>query len=99
MKLDNVRLNKFVCFEVDVSHGISNWESVIAWGDFEELAGDTAVEVRKFFYNKILNLLTEDSIPLIENIQTDHSSADANRIKEFMYRIKLSEKAGHYETR
>ncbi len=99
MKLDNMRKNRHVCFEVDVYRGISNWESVIAWGNFEELSGETAVEARKFFYNKILHLLTEDNVSMMEDSKINRASADINRMKEFMYRIKLSEKIGHYETR
>src|ERR1700688_573053 len=36
-KVDLMRLNPKVCFEVDNMPNMANWQSVIAWGEFEEL--------------------------------------------------------------
>ncbi|MDX1762330.1 MAG: pyridoxamine 5'-phosphate oxidase family protein, partial [Christiangramia sp.] len=36
-KIDMMRKNPNVCFEVDVVDNMSNWRSVISWGKFEEL--------------------------------------------------------------
>ena len=38
MKISMMRKNPDVCFEVDNTKNLSNWESVIAWGAFEELS-------------------------------------------------------------
>ena len=35
MKIDMMRMNPKVFFEVDVMENLSNWRSVIAWGCFE----------------------------------------------------------------
>src|SRR5579884_3829250 len=40
LKLQMMRLNPEVCFEVDQIKNASNWQSVIAWGTFEELKGE-----------------------------------------------------------
>ena len=37
MKIDIMRKNPKVCFEVDTLENMSNWRSIIAWGIFEEL--------------------------------------------------------------
>ena len=36
MKIEFLRENPECCFEVDEMKGISHWQSVIAWGTFEE---------------------------------------------------------------
>jgi nitroimidazol reductase NimA-like FMN-containing flavoprotein (pyridoxamine 5'-phosphate oxidase superfamily) len=38
-KLAILRKNNQVCFEVDIMTDMANWQSVIALGNFEELAG------------------------------------------------------------
>lgn len=98
LKLDIMRKNPFVCFEVDAMSSVSNWESVIAWGHFEELYGHEAIEARKHLYNNILDLLTVAAIHPHEHGANDLMD-DSNRIKEVIYRIKLTEKKGRFETR
>src|SRR5712692_2410678 len=44
LKLRMMRENPRVCFQVDRVRGPADWESVIAWGDFEELKGARAIE-------------------------------------------------------
>ena len=39
LKLQMMRKNPKVCFEVDHLENLANWQSVIAWGEFEELKG------------------------------------------------------------
>jgi len=37
MKIDMMRKNPEVCFQTDMIENLSDWESVIAWGRFEEI--------------------------------------------------------------
>jgi nitroimidazol reductase NimA-like FMN-containing flavoprotein (pyridoxamine 5'-phosphate oxidase superfamily) len=37
MKVDMMRKNPKVCFQVDDTKHLANWQSVISWGEFEEL--------------------------------------------------------------
>lgn len=37
MKIDMMRKNPKVCFEIDNTKDLANWQSVICWGQFEEL--------------------------------------------------------------
>ena len=37
MKIDMMRKNPQVCFEVDDLKDMANWKTVIAWGEFEDL--------------------------------------------------------------
>ena len=36
-KIDMMRANPSVCFEVDIIHDMANWQSVIGWGNFSEI--------------------------------------------------------------
>jgi nitroimidazol reductase NimA-like FMN-containing flavoprotein (pyridoxamine 5'-phosphate oxidase superfamily) len=96
LKLDLMRINPFVCFEVDSMLNMANWESVIAWGYFEELEDKEAIKAREYLYNSILDLLTSSTVHLHEHSST-HDTKDTNRIKRIMYRIKITEKTGRYE--
>src|ERR1700682_700625 len=37
MKIDMMRKNPKVCFQADNTKNLANWQSVICWGEFEEL--------------------------------------------------------------
>jgi nitroimidazol reductase NimA-like FMN-containing flavoprotein (pyridoxamine 5'-phosphate oxidase superfamily) len=96
LKLDLMRRNPFVCFEVDSILNMANWESVIVWGYFEELQDKVAIKAREYLYNGILDLLTSSTIHLHEH-GSIHALEDTNRIKCIMYRISITEKTGSYE--
>ena len=40
-KVEMMRENPNICFEVDRIESLGNWQSVIAWGTYEELTGRT----------------------------------------------------------
>ena len=63
MKINIMRKNTAVCFEVEEMKDMANWKSVIAWGDYEELPeGDARV-------NAIQTLLSRQ-LPIISSITT-----------------------------
>jgi len=96
LKLSIMRKNPYVCFEVDSILNMANWESVTAWGHFEELENDSAIEAREYLYNSILDLLTSATIHL-HKPGSYHEMNDSDRIKYVMYRIGVTEKTGRYE--
>jgi nitroimidazol reductase NimA-like FMN-containing flavoprotein (pyridoxamine 5'-phosphate oxidase superfamily) len=96
LKLDVMRRNPFVCFEVDSMLNMANWESVIVWGYFEELEDKEAMKAREYLYNSILDLLTSSTVHLHEHSST-LDPKETNRIKRIMYRIRITEKTGRYE--
>ncbi len=95
-KLSIMRRNPYVCFEVDSILNMANWESVTAWGHFEELENDAAIEAREYLYNSILDLLTSETIQMHRH-RSPHEMDASNRIKYVMYRIGITEKTGRYE--
>ena len=48
-KLEILRKNKKVCFEVDLMMDMRNWQSVIVFGDFEELSEAEAKIAKELF--------------------------------------------------
>src|ERR1700712_5959754 len=52
MKIDMMRKNPEVCFQVDAITDLQNWESVICWGKFEEI---TDMLEREKAMQKIIN--------------------------------------------
>ncbi len=96
MKLNIIRDNPYVCFEVDAITNMANWESVMLWGHFEELEDDTAKKAREFLYNNLLDLLTSTTIHLQKHGHS-HEMDDKNRIKQIVYRIRIAERTGRFE--
>src|SRR5690349_3689996 len=51
MKLNMMRANPRVCFEVEQVEHWANWQSVIAWGNFEELTDDDAESAMRLLHS------------------------------------------------
>ena len=90
-----MRKNPAVCFEVEDTKSLSNWRTVVAWGDFEELP--EAIQRKE-----AVRVLERRKLPVISS-ETMHlgtlwpfSSTDDN-VVGIMFRIRLKEKTGRYE--
>lgn len=96
LKINMMRKNPLVCFEVDVIENMSNWRSVIAWGKFEEMK---TIEERKTG----MKILMDTVLPLMTGETTiSHSMSDSHpksieAMKGVVYRIELTKKTGRYE--
>jgi nitroimidazol reductase NimA-like FMN-containing flavoprotein (pyridoxamine 5'-phosphate oxidase superfamily) len=96
MKVNIMRKNPKVCFQTDRMQDMGNWQSVIAWGEYEELndPGERAAALEKLF-GRVLPIVSSETTHL-----SDHwpfPSTDLNNIKGIVFRIKLAEKTGRYE--
>lgn len=63
-KIWMMRANRHVCVEIDRMESPRQWQSVIAWGDYEELSGsvrDAALETLKKRYKAIV--ASETALP------------------------------------
>jgi len=96
LKIDIMRQNASICFEVDNMIDMSNWKSVIAWGEFEELTNN---EER----NKALRILMERKLPALSSKMVKLSKAwpfyeeDNDDIPGIVFRVLLVEKTGRFE--
>jgi nitroimidazol reductase NimA-like FMN-containing flavoprotein (pyridoxamine 5'-phosphate oxidase superfamily) len=96
LKIEMMRKNPMVCFEVDVMENMSNWRSVIAWGKFEE---QKTPEERKagmrILMDTLMPLMTGETT--ISHAMSDSYPKTIEAMKGVVYRIKLTEKTGRYE--
>ncbi len=96
MKLNILRKNPGVCFEVDAMSSMDNWRSVVVSGTFNELQGDEAEKAREYLFDHVLTLMTGGAIHKHEHEQGG-TVDDSNRIKPVMYKIEIEEKTGRFE--
>ena len=96
MKLDILRKNPEVCFQVDLMTDMRHWQSVQVRGTFEELKGEESYEKQNYLLNRMMPIMTASSVHGHEH-EDAAEIADANRIKPVMYRIRITEKTGRFE--
>ncbi len=88
-KLRAMRSHPEVCLEVEHVDDMSNWQSVIAWGTFEECQGDD--------WDAGLALLVERIMPLL-TFPPHQPPPDLSALRRgSVYRIRLHEKTGRFE--
>ena len=61
-KLDILRKNPKVCFEIDLMTDMRNWQSILVYGTFQELTKEEAEKARIILYNRIYTLATSETI-------------------------------------
>ena len=98
MKIDMMRANPEVCFEVDEIRDYSNWKCVIAWGIYEELVKDEDIkEVRQYFSNEMLDLKVSETAMPPESAQGRwHDQAPGHKTSIY-YRIRFYTVSGRFE--
>lgn len=97
MKLRMMHENPEVCFEVDHVENLANWQSVIAWGTFEELDGEEAARAVKLLVQRMMTLVASGQ-DVHELVETEQHLPERLRQIASVYRIRLSEKTGRFET-
>ncbi|MEJ8818336.1 pyridoxamine 5'-phosphate oxidase family protein [Lacibacter sp. H407] len=98
MKLNLLRNNPNVCFEVDAMTNMANWQSVIVKGTFEELTDEDAENARTILKNRVFPMMTSATIDG-EQHEVESELDDSNRLKRVMYRISIAQKTGRFEKR
>lgn len=95
MKVNMMRKNPSVCFEVEDTKHLSNWRTVVAWGSFEELSEGVQ-------RTKAIRVLENRKLPAVSS-ETMHLRAlwpfgsDDDSVDGIIFRIGLEEKTGRYE--
>ncbi len=98
-KIRLMRRNPSVCFEVERVEDLANWQSVIAWGSFEELHGETATEASRFLAARLHPFTGSRSAPLevpLPQCAGPPPGRPSGR-PIVVYRLRLTEKTGRYE--
>ena len=96
MKLNMMRKNPNVCLQVDKIESMSDWQSVIIWGTFEELTdNDEREKGLKILLSKInpnVSIETLKSTP-----EWPFPTNDPERIDGIVFRIHITETTGRGE--
>ena len=97
MKLEMMRANPEICFQVDHRAGLSDWQSVIAWGTFEELQGFDATRAMELLLDRLLPLLA-GADPSATGDKARATLAPGTPVEHLVvYRIRLRERTGRFE--
>lgn len=92
MKVSMMRLNPEVCFEVEQVSTLLDWRSVIAWGRFEELSGEDAMQAMQLIVERLGR-----HMPAEVDGAHDQSEPERRACMPVLYRIRIREKTGRYE--
>lgn len=96
MKIQIMRMNPMVCFEVDRMENMANWKSAIVWGKFEELQNNDQQMGLQKLVTRLDSLVTsETSLSHPGNVEAHQN--DAGPYKAIVFRIEVKEKTGRFE--
>ena len=96
LKINIMRANADVCFEVDVLENMANWKSVITWGLFEEITNEHE-------RNLAIQKLSKRKFPAMASKTVQLSPQwpfppdEPDNVGGIFFRIRLYEKTGRYE--
>jgi|SRR5690554_5159060 nitroimidazol reductase NimA-like FMN-containing flavoprotein (pyridoxamine 5'-phosphate oxidase superfamily) len=93
MKVEMMRQNPKVCFQVDDIDNMANWRSVIVWGEYEEL--DDIVQ-----QNEGVAIMSDRFEPYAMSATvapSPHAKTGEKSLRAVVFRIKVTEKTGRYE--
>jgi nitroimidazol reductase NimA-like FMN-containing flavoprotein (pyridoxamine 5'-phosphate oxidase superfamily) len=97
-KIDTMRQNPNVCFQVDQITSIFQWQSAILWGRYEEILDPEKKQ-------QAMQGITHWLMPLVET-PAGHPShgiasheADLDHMDLIVYKINITEKTGRFELR
>jgi nitroimidazol reductase NimA-like FMN-containing flavoprotein (pyridoxamine 5'-phosphate oxidase superfamily) len=96
-KLDVLRKNPNVCFQVERMSNMRNWESVLVYGQFEELKDPEEIEMAtNTLHDRFFHLVTSGTTHGFnkgESVEVE----DTNRLKQVLYKIKIERMTGRFE--
>ena len=98
MKVRFMRKHPHVCFEVDRTRDLANWESVIAWGIFEPLQGEAAAQAMSLLASRLIpRMVGAPTLPTHAVNVLTRRRTDAHGHKGLVYRIVLDTMTGRFE--
>jgi nitroimidazol reductase NimA-like FMN-containing flavoprotein (pyridoxamine 5'-phosphate oxidase superfamily) len=96
LKIDILRKNPTVCFEVEIIENLANWQTVIAHGVFEELTDPALrMDALQKLYDRRLPAITSQTTKLKE--EWPFGAESLGQIEGIALRIRLDSKTGRFE--
>lgn len=99
MKITMMRNNPQVCFEVDVVTSLTHWESVIIWGQYQEILDEKErFYMMKYLMSRLLQYSETEKIHHAAAIEMADDNGHFNsNIRPVVYKITIEEMTGRYE--
>lgn len=90
-KIEMMRQNPKVCFQLGEIKNSFDWKSAVIYGEFEELEGQERQQVMQGIIQKIM--------PLKENVarETSHGIDPSKHTQLVVYKINITEVSGRFE--
>jgi nitroimidazol reductase NimA-like FMN-containing flavoprotein (pyridoxamine 5'-phosphate oxidase superfamily) len=96
-KIDMLRSNPQVCFQVDDIESITQWKSVITWGVYEEITdGKEMQKAMQEIIRHIMPRITDNNAHPSHGI-TESESDIGTSVDLILYKILLNKKTGRFE--
>jgi nitroimidazol reductase NimA-like FMN-containing flavoprotein (pyridoxamine 5'-phosphate oxidase superfamily) len=96
MKIEMMRSNPSVCFQVDKVNDMTNWRSVILWGTYEELKDDAARKTGiQIFSERMKPFVASETLGPMMRQPEPHPPGIGS--KPVFFRIKVTKKTGRFE--
>jgi len=96
-KIDMMRKNPEVCFEVEDVESIFQWRCVITWGTFEEISDeDEKQQVRQLLTHRFMPLVSQPQHHASHGIAADEVDIDT-RVEPIVYKITVKKVTGRFE--
>lgn len=94
-KLDMMRSNPAVCFEVDQIDNMGNWKSVIAHGTFKELEGTEREKGIDILMDRTTSAVVSETVKITP--QWPFPEKNYENVTGIIFSITIEEKTGRYE--
>lgn len=96
MKIEMMRKNPEVCFQIDDMQSMAEWKSVILWGAFEELKKKVDREMGlKILLSRILPNVSSETVKFTP--EWPFASGNLSEIEGIVFRIRVREMSGRME--
>jgi uncharacterized protein len=99
LKVDIMRVNPLVCFEVDHIDNLANWQSVIASGIYKELNGKEAEDALQELVNRVHPVhpfITSETSAPRHSLDNPHAVVSPH-IEVVVFEIEITEATGKFE--
>jgi nitroimidazol reductase NimA-like FMN-containing flavoprotein (pyridoxamine 5'-phosphate oxidase superfamily) len=99
MKINMMRNHPQVCFEVDVITSLTHWESVIIWGEYQEILDEKErFYSMKYLMSRLLQYTETGKVHPAQPVLAEEDKGHFNsNIRPVIYRITIEEMTGRYE--
>jgi len=98
LKLEMMRENPDVCFEVERIADLANWQTVVAQGTFEELKGAAASFAMQLLVDRLEPIIISETGGPVHDSEARSKPIGSDAVAR-VFRIKLKERTGRFEAR